>query len=949
VTSIVAPLPILRSKVTVPGTRRALVRPETMSRFAAGASRRLLLVRAPAGYGKTTVTAEIATRLGWRTAWYTVDCLDHDPAIFVAGIREAIARSQGSFGETLRARLTDAGRIPLSSHELPALLVRAIEEEIERPLHLILDDYHEGVGEALDAVLDYLIAAMPPEVHVVVLTRYEPGLQTGRLMLADQVTHVGIDDLRFSDEQAAGYLEAAAGRTLCREELERLAAGTEGWPAGLVLVARTLAPSSGDGPMDLTDPRLKGDLYTYLAEQVFNREGFAVRAFLKRSCCLDQMTPELVDRLNGSREASHHLAHLTLNSVFTFRDDGGGYRYHRLFRDYLRHKVTHEDGADAYRASQLRAAEACEQTGDLMAAVELYFAAGEPLGATETMMRGGDSLLDRCPTETLREWAHRLPPGLPAARPWPSILEGHALMREGHHAEAVEVLRPALSARSREEADGTAFILASALEQAHYWRGEYEAAATACARALDTAVAPGQRMHALVSLGAAHTAASDWGRADTALAAAEALSSQETEQELLRLEGQRIARLTTQGRFREASTRAHACRAHVERAMPPSFIMSFQNTIALAHLYLADYRAALDTLDQASSTAERFGYHFYEPLLLDARGQVELARGNVACGVELCEHAERHPAIADDAGCRALAYSHAATAHRRAGELERAADLYDLALDRLAGEQLHHPRLTVTANREYVACLFDDRRDVGTLAALAGEASRHTLPFIAAKCAVFAAIVEDGRGAREAALWRLREVIPTCLDLGHLHFLCQELSTAPGLTLDLLATTRDTLVTRQVLQALARHPRGVTLLVAALTCGEPVATETLTVGSVMLDPADRSTLLRRGRRHRLPSVRRLSAQLDAVGEPHDPARDALPELTRREVEILSLIAAGRRNAEIAEQLVLSPTTVKTYVNRIFSKLGVTDRVQATLRYHAHAKPPAQDGSTPTSG
>jgi len=913
-----------------------VIRPETVSRFAAGGSRRLLLVRAPAGYGKTTVTAEVAARLGWRTAWYTVDCLDHDPSVFVAGIREAIARSQETFGETLRDRLTDAGRVPLSSHELLALLVRALEQEIERPLHLILDDYHEGVGEALDAVLDYLIAAMPPEVHIVVLTRYEPGLQTGRLLLADQVTQIGIEELRFSDEQAARFLEAAAGRTMCRKEVERLTAGTEGWPAGLVLAARTLAPSHGDSPTDLTDPRLKGDLYTYLAEQVFNREGFAVRAFLKRSCCLDQMTPELVDRLNGSTGASHHLAHLTLNSVFTFRDDGGGYRYHRLFRDYLRHKVTQEDGAAAYRASQLRAAEACEQTGDLMAAVELYFAAGDPLGATETMTHGGDSLLDRCPTETLREWAHRLPPGLPAARPWPAILEGHALMREGHHAEALDVLRPALPPDSLEDADGTAFILASALERAHYWRGEYDAAAVACDRALATAVVPGQRMHALVSLGAAHTAASEWGRAETALAEAEALSSQETEQELLRLEGQRIAGLTTQGRFREAAARAQACRAHIERAMPPSFIMSFHNTLALAHLYLADYQAALITLDQASSTAERFGYHFYQPLLLDARGQVELARGNVAHGLELCEHAERHPAVADDAGCRALACSHVATAHRRAGELERAIDAYDLALDRLAGEQLHYPRLTVAANREYTACLVDDRRDVTTLTALAAEAGRRTLPFVAAKCALFAAIVEDGRGAREAALWRLREVTPTCLDLGHLHFLCQELTTAPSLTLDLLATTRDTIVTRQVLQALARHPRGVTMLVAALSCGEPIAAEALTVGSAMLEPADRTTLLRRGRRHRLPLVRRLAAQLEAVGEPHDPARDALPELTRREVEILSLIAEGKRNAEIAEQLVLSPTTVKTYVNRIFSKLGVTDRVQATLRYRAHA-------------
>lgn len=938
-TSAVAPLPVLRSKVTVPGTRPAAVRPETVSRFAAGGSRRLLLVRAPAGYGKTTVTADVARRLAWQTAWYTVDLLDHDPQAFVAGVLEAITRVQAGFGAALRDRLSDTARVPLPRHELLTLLIRAMEQELGEPIHLVLDDYHEGGGGALNDVVDYLIGTMPPEVHVVVLTRYEPGLHTGRLMLADQIAHIGIEDLRFSAEQASRLLETSAGRALCREEIERLMTGTEGWPAGLVLAARAVAPSPEGAALDLTDPRLKGDLYTYLAEQVFSREDFAVRAFLKRSCCLEQMTPDLASRLTGSPDAGRHLAHLTLNSVFTFRDDDGGYRYHRLFRDYLRHKVTQEDGADAYRAAQVRAAEACEQTGDLPSAVDLYFAAGDPTAATGIMTRGGGALLDRCPSDTLREWADRLPPGLPGVRPWPALLEGHALMREGRYTEALDILRPALREQQDAAADQTTFIIASAVEQTLFWRGEYAAAAAACKRALLAAEMPGQRMHALVSLGAAHAAASNWSDAETALAEAERLSSQDSEPELLRLEGQRIAGLTVQGRFREAAARARSCRAHVELTMPPSFVMSFHNLVALAHFYLADYGAALVALDQATSSAERFGYHYYEPFLLDARGQVDLARGNVASGIELSERAERHPAVADDLGCRALACSHVATAHRRAGDLDRAADAYDKAADLVERSDLHHPRLTVLANREYTACLLDRGRDIARLAALPDEAARHTLPFVAAKCAVFVAAVEEARGAREEALWHLRATVPTCLDLGHVHFLCQELATVPRLTLDLLGTTRDVIVARQLLQALARHPRGVTTLVSALGCGEAIAQESLTVGAATLAPAEATTLLRRGRRHRLPSVRRLAAALEAAGEPHDPARDALPELTRREVEILSLIADGMRNGQIAERLVLSPSTVKTYVNRIFSKLGVTDRVQATLRYRAHDGPP----------
>lgn len=945
-TPVASAVPVLKSKVMAPATRPAVVRAETVARYADGGSRRMLLVRAPAGYGKTTVTADVALRLGWHTAWYRIDLLDHDPAVLVAGLVEAVARISEGFGTTLRDRLADATRVPLPDRELLALLLRAMEEELREPLHLVIDDYHEAAGQGLDEAIDFLVSNMPDGVHVVVISRYEPGLETGRLLLADQIARVGIEELRFTDEQAARFLETAAGRTLCVAEIERLTAGTEGWPAGLVLAARALSPEERSGPVDLTDPRLKGDLFTYLADQVFNREDLAIRAFLKRSCCLEQMTPDLVCRLTGSPDAGLHLRHLSRHSVFTFGEEGGGYRYHRLFRDYLRHKVTQEDGAAAYRSTQLRAAAACEQVGDLTSAVELYFAAGDPPSAVAAMARGGDALLDRSPTETLKDWAERLPPGLPAARPWQALLRGHALMREGQYAEALAALRPALAADWEPGDDAIVFALASAVEQALFWRGEYGPAAAACRQALTAAARPHQRMHALVSLGAAHAAASDWDAAEAALSEAEAVSSPDSERELLRLETLRIVGLTVQGRFREAAARARASRAHVERSMPPSFLMSFHNLDALTQLFLADYPAAMVELEQATSIAERFGYRFFEPFLLDARGQLELARGNLTHGIELSEQAERHPAVSHDMGCRALARSHVATAQRRAGELDRAADTYDRAVALLRDSHLHHPRLTVLTNREYVACRLDPQRRLDVLAALAGKAATRRLPFVAAKCAVFTAVVEEQRGARETAVWRLRQILPTSLDLGHLHFLSQELALVPDLTLDLLASTIDETVTRQVLQALARHPRGVTILVAALKHGEALALASLAVGAAMLSPADRTTLLRRGRRHRLPAVRRLAGSLEDAGDPRDPARDALPELTRREVEILALIAEGKRNADIAEQLVLSPSTVKTYVNRIFSKLGVVDRVQATLRYRAHAEQTRDQGGPP---
>jgi len=939
-----AALPVLTAKITPPGTDPAFIRKGTVERIAQGGDRRLLLLRAPAGYGKTTVVAEAARRLGWSTAWYTVDLLDRDPWTFAAGVVEAVSRVVPDFGRTLRSRLAARPELPLPPRELYTLLLSAFESELRGPLHLILDDYHEGAGERLDELLGYVLSTMPAGLHVTVLTRYQPGFSTARLRLEGQLEELPIDELRLTIEQAAMLLERTAGRSLDRSHVEHLLFEAEGWPAGLVLAGRALRAVPSTGSTDLADPRLRSDLFTYLAEQVFGRETRATRAFLKRSCCLERLTPELATRIGGSPAALRHLRDLVERGAFTFRDGNGRYRYHRLFRDYLRHKVTQEEGAEAHRQDQLAAAEACEETGDPLEAVSLFLAAGNARRGVAVIARHGEPLLDRCPPAVLREWSDRLGERAGDLHRWRLLLDAHVLMRDAEYDEALDRLR-----RAAADVDGDRdlrFLVASGVERTLYWKSEYEGAAAACDEALRTARRPAQRVHALVSRAAALVAANRWEEAGSALAEAESMAAAADPHERVRIHGQQVAILTVQGRFREASAKGRSALPEVQRLMPPDFVVAYLNLLALGRLYLAEYADADAALQEAHITAERCGCRFYEPLLWDARGQLEMARGNLASGLELCEQAEKHAAVAEDLGSRALALCHRATGRRRSGDVEQAADGYERAAALVADSDLHHPRLTCLGNREYVACLLDDRRSLALLERLEKEAEARILPFQVTRCALFAALVRDRRGAREEALWRLRQLLPTALDLGHLHLVGQELALAPELTTDLLAGSQDRLVTRQLLAALASTPRAVGVLVAALACGETVAREALRAGAERLPPADGETLLRRGRRHRNPAVRRAAADLQTSRGSTSAAQDALPELTRRETEVLALMAEGHRNAEIADLLVLEPTTVKKYVNRIFSKLGVEDRVQATLRFRRHAETAAARPPSP---
>ena len=130
VTAAGAP-PLVQSKLSLPSVAGALLRPETLEKLARVQSHRLLLVIAPAGYGKTTAVAVASRELGWNTVWYRLDVLDHDPIVLAASLTEALRRLFPQFGQTLCERLAKAGEVDLTIHEALALFVAALETNID--------------------------------------------------------------------------------------------------------------------------------------------------------------------------------------------------------------------------------------------------------------------------------------------------------------------------------------------------------------------------------------------------------------------------------------------------------------------------------------------------------------------------------------------------------------------------------------------------------------------------------------------------------------------------------------------------------------------------------------------------------------------------------------------------------------------------------------------------
>ena len=926
----IRPLPIVATKLAPPKLVGASVRPDTLERLRAGAQRKLMLVQAPAGYGKSTTVAHAALTLGWRFAWYKLDILDQDPLVFAASLAESVRRTVPGFGFILADRLADLHESPTSINELLGILAAELTDEVSGELHLILDDYHESANSApLNSAIDYLLASLPANIHVVVMTRYEPSFQLSRLTLADDVAMVDREDLRFSPEQAMAFIAARGVAVPNAEQLEYVLEHTEGWPASLVLICNALARSRrGTDEAVLADPLLKGDLYSYLAEQAYMTQGAEVRSFLRQSSALEYMTADLAASVARTSRADRYLQHLTAKSLFTFRTATGKYRYHRLFRDLLRQKAVQEDGPAAFREAQLRAAAALEEAGDIPASVEAYLALLQCESAATVLERSGQAELDDLMPETLKSWSERLSRVKGSPEAWALLIAGHVFFREADHAAAIVRLRCSTQIFERLGNAVGQYLAASAIYRCLYWKGDYWEAAIVCEDAVNLAPTETSRVHALTSKAAVLLQDGRWAEAQDALVEAERTLPVLPDTESTRLAAQRISFLYLRGHFSGAAESAEALRERVSAHLSASFEIAFLTVLALLNVLRDLPDRAGDLIVDATEKAKRFGYRLNEPHLLDTEGQRLMALGLFDMAIDCFLRARDHDALREDTASRALVISHIGTAWRRQRDLNRAARAYDEAARVAAGAKNIYAQLTCASNRAYTEGLLGNPQAWALLHPLQDQAARAGLGFVANKCAIFQAALAFREGVAEGESDRAQSIIPVMLEQGQYNFLASELCWHPELTAHLCRQSLGETWLPELISCLASHAGAETTL-------EQVAAFDAELARVVVDgiaarlPSEKAhALLRRLSRSPSPAVSQASRPFVRRKRPGS----VLPELTDSEGRVLELMAGGLKNADIASRLCLSAATVKTHVNRIFRKLEVTDRVGAVLCY-----------------
>lgn len=401
---------LVRTKLAPASTRGIVTRIARLGRLRRGLDRRLTLVSAPAGYGKTTLLAEWRHALvasGVKVAWVSLDQDDDNASIFASYVVAAIVDTTGGVGARAQQLLRDRALIPLKT-VFDELLNELDSAGVE--LFLMLDDFDRLASPVIhDAMFDLLRYA-PSNLHVVLSCRSAPALPLSYFESRDELVRVDENDLRFDDAETRAFFERVAGKPLNADNVGRLRAATEGWVSGLQLAALALHDDSDAARVAEQVSHARAGIAAYLNENVMTQVPDAIRHFLLHTAVLDRMTPALCDALTGRDDALDCLEWLTAHNLFIRSIDGDRrrYRYHALFLQYLREELAlREPGAVATlhrRASAWYAAE--RQWPD---AVRHALAAGDFDAAAGWVEACAMKLIASSDVRTVLDWVSRLP------------------------------------------------------------------------------------------------------------------------------------------------------------------------------------------------------------------------------------------------------------------------------------------------------------------------------------------------------------------------------------------------------------------------------------------------------------------------------------------------------------------------------------------------------------
>nr|MBC7244864.1 tetratricopeptide repeat protein [Chloroflexota bacterium] len=505
---MVSSSPLIVTQILTPKKRPDLLhRPRLVDFIHEHIDRKLLLISASAGYGKTSLLIDYAHDTDLPVCWLSIVESARDPRVFLDYLIAAINHHFPGFGENSRNLLQSSET--LSDPTLfVGTLVNEIYEKIPDYFVVIIDDYHlVDESRAVNHIVDALIQHLPENCHFIISSRSIPVLTPRGLALLtarQQIAGLGVKDLRFTPEEIQALLWQNYGQRLSDAAAQELAEKSEGWITGILLTTHTMWKGLFEGMV-----RIQGSdsrVYEYLVNEVFNLQPPQVQDFLLSTSILDEMSPLLCDELLEVSNSRDMLKSLEEKNLFLIRLERGEerwYRYHHLFREFLQTKFQ-EEKPERVRALHARAARILWESGAIEQAIHHYLLAQDYHSAVEAILQIARETFDAGKLETLTRWIDALPPNMLQDRPRLLWFRAKIHADMGQLEQATELFEQAYAGFARSED-----LLGQALTLVHKstvlrFQGEFREAIEACKQAISLAQGIGQRDDALRVIADAH-------------------------------------------------------------------------------------------------------------------------------------------------------------------------------------------------------------------------------------------------------------------------------------------------------------------------------------------------------------------------------------------------------------------------------------------------------------
>jgi LuxR family maltose regulon positive regulatory protein len=874
--------PQLSTKHHIPSLRAGHVpRPHLVGILNQSSQARLVLISAPAGYGKSTLVCEWLQQSRLPVGWLSLDTNDNDFKRLVAYLVAALQAVLPGFGYLVLSLLESPQPVP--GQAILTTLVNELDQRGE-PVALILDDYHHITDRSIHEAIAFLIENLPTFVHLFILTRSDPPIPLARLRAQNQLVEIRADDLRFTIGETTAFLNHTMGLSLTPELVDALDRRTEGWITGLQLAAISLQGIDMGQRGDFITAFTGSHHYTvdYLVEEVLNRQPDMLRDFLLRTSILERMSGALCDALTGRLDGQVTLERLDQGDLFIVPLDAQRqwYRYHNLLADVL-HTRLQQSRPELLPELHKRAAQWYQENGYPEQAISHAVAAGDIEAAAELVESNAISLLMRGELVTLLNWIEPIEEAA-GDRPWLSTYKAWALTLTGQldMAEAwLERAEDAMARPGQKKDDNLRGHIAAIRAYIAEARGEADLTICYAEQALQLLPESDQAVRSVVTftLGTAYRLIGDQRQATRTLQSARSASH---------LAGNRYLELGTmftladlifdQGQLHQAfdiyQQTLKLATTPGGQELPAAGMVYFG--LGLIQYEWNDLEAALENTHLAIDLCRQWG-HFV----------------NLAGSLVLLSRLELAAGALDDA-------QHAI---QQAEELNRE---HALALRAESWVKAFRVRLWLAQ---------------GNL----GAAARWV-----EECGI--SMADDFSYLREAEYFSLGYVFLASGKYDQVLELTRWLQNAAE------STGRvGSLIETFVLRALAHQATGdlhqaLDSLERALTIAQPEGYIRVFVnqGKPMAE------LLRRAGTQGLEPhfVARLLPEIDQIfSGPPAEAQPLIEPLTKRELEVLQLLAAGLSNAEIADQFVITVGTVKAHTASIYQKLNVNRRSQAVAR------------------